>query len=258
MFSFFHIVICASSEAVYEKPNLVCPNDHCGGTASKALHDSIKRLGIEGIGPATVNDLVTKGIKNILNVFDMGYEDWVSLPGFAPVSANAALAEIVGVQTSPIDDYKVLAALNLQGIGLTLSRKILAKYSIPELKLMTDTEIAEIDNMGLVRSRLLYSGLSSHMFNSLLAKLDIIVTKGVAEMKLVCFTGKSSTSRNEWVKLAKDKGYLFNSSVTKKLSLLVCADVDSNSTKMKKVHKYNKENNKIVIMTYDEFFKLKT
>ena len=239
--------ICAAPVA-YVKPDLICTNKLCSGVAGKNLYDSIKRLGIEDIGPGTVNSLITYSTRTIFDLFNMTVSEWLELPGFAEASANAAYANVEKVRDSPIEDYKVLASLNIPEIGLSVSRKLLENNTLTELKQRTTTGLEKLPGIGSVMAYYLFDGLQSFELTKLQAILDVVDTKGVAAKPLVCFTGSSKTKRDEWIKIAEGKGMLFHNSVTKKLSLLVCADVESKSTKAKKARKYGVE-----IMSYDDF-----
>ena len=66
----------------------------------------------------------------------------------------------------------------------------------------------------------------------------------------ICFTGKMPETRSYYEKLARTIGYEAVSRVTKDLTLLVCADVNSTSGKTGKAKKYGVE-----IMHIDEFIK---
>lgn len=233
---------------VYEDPNLVCPNDSCGGMLAKRLHDSLTRLGVENIGPAICSELISVGHVNFVGVFEMGIEGWVALPGLALKSGTLRFNDLEGVRSSPMEDFKVLASLNIEGVGLSMAAKICSKMALPEIEACED--FTGIEGVGKITSDKLVEGISSAFGTLRWAKQKFILkeTKGLADRPLVCFTGKSDVSRDDWVKIAAEKGYAYNKGVTKKLALLVCADVNSTSTKAEKARKYGTK-----IMSYEEF-----
>jgi NAD-dependent DNA ligase len=59
-----------------------------------------------------------------------------------------------------------------------------------------------------------------------------------SETKTICFTGKMDYKRSEMEKIAKERGYTPVDSVDKNLDVLVCADINSNSSKLQKARKY--------------------
>ena len=69
-----------------------------------------------------------------------------------------------------------------------------------------------------------------------------------AEQKGICFTGKMPEKRSFYEKLAVANGYTPVPSVTSKLAVLVAADVNENSSKLKSARKLG-----IKIISIDEF-----
>ncbi len=228
--------------------SLTCPNENCGGMLAKRLHDSLCRLGVENIGPATCSDLVSAGYNSLHDVFELSVKGWLALPGFAKKSANQRVESLATLVGSSIEDYKILAALNIEGVGLSLSKKICSSMTLPEIEACED--FTGLESVGRIISEKLVKGIFD-MFGLLRwMKLNFTIkeTKGLAARPLVVFTGKSDVSRDDWVKFAAEKGYAFHKQVNKKVSLVVCSDVNSTSTKAKKARAYG-----IKLMSYAEF-----
>jgi DNA ligase (NAD+) len=236
---------------VYEHPNLICPNEVCGGMIAKRLHDSLVRLNVENVGPATCSDLVENGHKYISGVLEMRVQDWERLPGYADKSAKLRYRAMQQVRVTPVEDFRVLASLNIEGVGLTLGAKLCGKMTLPEIEACED--FTHLDGVGKITSDKLVEGLVHYFPTLRWMKQNFIIkeTKGLADRPLICFTGKSEISRDEWIATAKEKGYTYHGGVTKKLSLLVCGDVNSTSSKAVKARKYG-----IEIMSYDDFMEV--
>lgn len=248
-------IVCETCPAcgfktMYDSPNLVCDNVECSGSLSKRLQDSINRLGIKNIGPATVDDLVANGVDDLFKLFQMTMHTWLMMPGFAEKSAKAAEQEVWRVKNNPIEDYKVLACLNMTGIGLTLSKQLLSGATLVDLQTMYFNDFVQLSGFSNTRAEILYNGLQSDTLSRLQGILDILDTQGAGKLKTVAFTGKSDKPRKYWIELAESKGWEFKKSVTKDLDLLVLADPNSTSSKSKKAQK-----NGTALMSYEEFEK---
>ena len=69
-----------------------------------------------------------------------------------------------------------------------------------------------------------------------------------AELPGICFTGKMPEKRSFYEKLASEHGYTPMDSVTAKLAVLVAADINDNSSKLKNARKLG-----VKIVSLDEF-----
>lgn len=236
---------CPACGALLENDgqDLHCPNPHCGGTKAKKLRDSLVRLEIEDCGPAVCSALVDLGFDLPSKVLRMSEDDWLRVPGFAARSAEKMRAQMLRRLQSPIDDYRVLAAMNFDGIGLTNARKILDRFTAQELG--TGADLSTVEGIGVIRAESISFPLE---WAELMMLLNVRETKGSLSAPRICFTGKSETSRDEWVKLAESRGYVFSKTVTKALDLLVVGDLQTTSNKAEKARKYG-----IRMMTYEQF-----
>jgi DNA ligase (NAD+) len=224
--------------------NLKCSNPHCGGVAAKKLRDALVRLEIDECGPAVCSSLVALGKLTPSAVLRMSWEDWLKVDGYAKVSATKAFNRVQQRLRTPIDDFRVLAAMNFEGIGLTNARKIMDVYNARDLTAGAD--LAAVEGIGEVRAKAIDLGIE---WVDLLGLLQVVESKGQLSRPQVVFTGADARPREEWIKLAEERGYVFNKTVTKKTTVLVLADVNSTSTKAKKARQYGT----VKLMTYEEF-----
>jgi DNA ligase (NAD+) len=225
--------------------DLVCPNLNCGGTDAKRLRDALVRMGIETIGPGIVSELIKADQRTVRQVFAMTVMDWRNLPGFAQKSATQAFNEIERRRLTPIEDYRILAAMNIPGVGLTLSKVICDKFNLGELH---QEDLTKLDGIGETRALELKVNFDQGFYMWAVCNLQIIETKGLASRPTICFTGKSERTREEWIRFAEARGYAFSKGVTKTLALLVCDDLDTISGKKIKAKKYG-----VKVMTYSDF-----
>lgn len=225
--------------------DLRCSNEHCGGTLACKLRDSLVRLGVENVGPSVSSDLVVAGYTDFTQVFEMQVGDWVALPGFAIGSATKMFKQLVNVVAAPIEDYKILAAMAIDGVGLTLSKRICNALS-PAIALAGD--LIKIEGVGPVTADKVAKEFDMGLWMWAVGAMTIVPTQGLADRKSICFSGKSYIPRSEWIKLAEKKGYVYKGAVTKDLDLLVLADLESTSSKSVKAVKYG-----VARLTYTEF-----
>lgn len=234
--------------------NYRCVDPDCIGSKGRKLLDAIKRLGIEEIGPGTVKKLIAVGVEHVGNVLSAPIEVWKHLSGFGDTSSMNVYSEVQRVIRSPIEDFKVLACLNLPGIGLTLSKKVLDCVSFSELRQMNAALISGLPGIGPMRAQEIWQGLRDNeavILHLLQTFTEVVETKGLSSRPLVVFTGRDALSRDEWVRLAKAHGMEPAPRVTKGVAYLVCGSTESESTKMKAARKYETR-----IVTYLEFRQL--
>ncbi len=68
------------------------------------LHDSIIRIGIDSIGPTTVEKMVGQGIDDLIGVLRFSEDNALKLDGFAEKSAEKLVYEISKVRRSQMED----------------------------------------------------------------------------------------------------------------------------------------------------------
>jgi len=231
---------------------LYCINKNCPGSLSKRLADSCKRIGIENIGPAIVDNLVDLGIKYFYEIFEMDKQFISKISNFKQKSIDNLYNEIQKIKTNPIEDWKILASLNISNIGRSMSKKLLKKNDIYELINMELGQLENLENIGPERSILLYEGLRNNdNLDYFLDNFEIVDSKNDEKEIKICFTGKMDKPRSYYQNLAESKGLTFVKTITKDLNVLVAADVNSNSSKLIKAKKLG-----IKIISTDQFLKI--
>lgn len=232
--------------------DLGCVNKSCGGTAAKKLLDSLTRLGFESIGPKIASELVARYHRTVPEVFDMDLAEWLKVPGFAERSAQQMLTRIKALLAQSVEDYKVLAAMNIPGVGLALSRQICDKVNVGMLDFTkpdaAGTVLINVPGLGIARVDAICENFDIEFWNWVHWYWGFVSTFGQSSRPQVCFTGNGGESRGHWIQLAESKGYVFSKGVTKTLSVLVCEDVNGSSSKLVKARKYG-----VKFMTYEEF-----
>jgi len=246
-----------NSKTKFISPHLYCTNENCEGKLVSKLYDSVVRLGIERLGKPTIEKLIKNGHKDILSILNLTKDDILKLEGFKDKSAENLLNNIRKIKETPIEDWRILASLNIEGFGKRISKNILSKFTLNELIESDIKMLNEIEGMSDKRSETLVKNIKKHkkLIDKMLKVLNVKITKnetGEHKMKTICFTGKADKKRSELISEAKKIGYEFINKVSKNLDILVTNDLNSDTSKMKKARKYG-----VKIITYSDFEALK-
>ena len=237
----------------YIEPELYCTNKECSGISAKQLYESVRSLGIDGIGQTTVEKFIDYlSVKNILDILTLEKEDIENLPDFGETSASNIIESINKVVKS-VEDYKVLAALNIKNIGITLSKQILSNYTLSELMSLSTYELEQIPGLGVVRTDDIVRELanSESLLADLMELLTIKNTKDHIKPKLgnICFSGTFPKPKEVYKNLALEANYNVTESVTKDLTYLVSAGAAT--SKVTKAKQY-----RIPVLKIEEFLNL--
>jgi len=246
--------VCGSP-VEYISPELVCKNTECSGKHLKCLLDSVIRIGIERLGEPTLEKLISIGVSNLVDIFNLTKEDIIKLERFGESSSENLFNEIQKVKCGVVHEWQILASLNVHGVGRRMSKMILELMSLEELRHKTIEELEEIKGIGFITAYNIYCGLlkNNEYINQLLEILPVstnVISIGEKMEKkcTICFTGKMPEKRSYYENIAREEGYEPVGRVTKDLGILVCMDPDSNSGKAKKARGYG-----VRIMHLDEW-----
>ncbi len=238
---------CPSCNGPIKKEEIFiyCINEECKGSLIKRLYNSFERLGFENLGPSITERLIDVGVKQPHQIFELTRNDLSQIKGFQQRSVDNLFNEIQRIKNNKIEDWKILSSLNMTGIGRSLSKKILSKFTIYELLNINFSEFLNVEDFGHDRALSIYNLLKNNdSLNYYLNNFNIINIKEEYkneenEMKKlkICFTGKMPEKRSFYNDLAIKNGYEPINSVTKDLDILVAMDVNSGSSKLKKAQK---------------------
>ena len=246
---------CCGSKLERRGPELVCPSPDCFETRLQRLLAALKALGIERLGEPTLRKMMRElGVRHLTDLFKVTADDLkTKLDGFQEKSAANLIEEIRKARR--VEEFRVLASLNIAGIGLNVARSLLAGRSIAELRTMSAAELAGFDGIGPERAAALTREFDRQReyLDELLAAVELV--RGDDEpdggAPTVCFTGKMPEKRSYYETEARKRGYRPADSVARGLSLLVAADPQGESTKLDKARKLG-----IRIVTPEEFLSL--
>ncbi len=225
---------CCRTPLIQQGPEILCPNADCFEPALQRLCAAVKTLGIDELGEPTVRQMMQKlGVKHLLDLFKLTVDDIKRLDKFQDKSSNNLWSHIQSAKK--LEDYKVLAALNIPHVGVNVAKDILKHFSLGELLDKTVDELSAVDGVGPERGRALVEAFAAQrdFILEIMAALTVVGSRETAEKPKICFTGKMPKPRSFYESCALAAGYLPVDSVNAKLSLLVAADLESMSSKLK-------------------------
>ncbi len=237
--------------------NLYCRNPECGEQKLNKLYFSVATLGMFGIGKEIVRSIMENvGVQDLLGFMQLTYTDLFSLEGFGDTKIKNVLGEIEKARDA--EEKQFLTALNIPELGGKASELLLEKFSLDDIceGRVSQAQMLQVNGIGEVMAEKICNGLAENREWIAELRKQFRLKKSektpASESKgTVCFTGKSSRTRSEMQKVAAEKGYTPVDSVSKDLTILVCADMNSTSSKMLKAQKLG-----VRVMSEEEFWGL--
>ncbi len=243
---------CQSS-LIRRGPELCCPNPECPETLLCNLLASVRSFGIERLGEPTLRKLMEKfQIRHLYQLLTLDVNDLLSIEGFQQRSAQNLADELAKSRTTAA--VNIIAALNIPNVGSNIAALLLEKHSFEELRTLDQEQLAAIPGIGPERA-----GAICSAFRNGKAELDKLLEvvelqksdPAASELPTVCFTGKMPEKRSYYENVARRLGMRPVDSVNSSLDLLVTADLESGSSKIRNARKFG-----IRIITPDEFMKM--
>lgn len=228
-----------------------CLNEDCFEKKLRKLDFSLSNMGFIGVGLTNLRKIMIEtGIEDLGQFMDLTKEDLVAT-GIGPGNSENIYNEKERCRKNKPE--RILASLNIPSLGNTVAKNLLKVYSLDEItEGLSLEELKEVPMVGDITATDLarYLKEQSSWIKSVLGKFDLD-QESKESRGTICFTGKSSRPRSEMERAAREKGYEPTGAVGKDLSILVCADPESSSSKTQKAKKLG-----VKIMSEDEFWAL--
>ncbi len=223
-------------------PELCCVNPDCRETRLQQLCAAVRNIGIERLGEPNIRRMMTTlQVRTLKDIFELKKPEILQLEGFKDKSASNLLREIAAARD--VNDYQLLAALNIPNVGPNVAKMMLVEYTLDELRQLTVEELSGINGVGPERAAAVHRELRSQagLLDELLAAVRVRVSKGNSgnDLPTICFTGKMPEKRSYYQNLAKKRGFEPVDDVTAELNLLVADDPNGGSSKLAKARKHN-------------------
>ncbi len=218
----------AVGDEVYrDGPKLFVCNPDKHGTV-KLLAHFIKTLGIKGLGPQSIAKM---GISHPVDLYSIQNWDLLGANG------EKIIAEIERSKTKPYN--LVLAALGIEGVGRSMSEKIVKV--LPSFDRLTEIDLQEIPSVGpKTQDKILsWLAINSDWVETLPLQLqqEFSVEEFATSKKKVCISGKLDMLKSDLAEVLISYGYEIVASVTKSnCDILIAGDMTS--TKVKKAQSY--------------------
>lgn len=221
-------------ELISSGPELYCPN--ALGCPARRISSIVHFFKIIDVGKGFGTEVVTNifdsnrvnDLEELLECTEADFKDM----GFKEKTSRNLANCIYEITNTPIRDYLVLAALNIESLGTGLARKIMHKYTIHEfLSNYADNFGVGIKGVSARTEKVITDNLNlnSQTYFRIVRKLRIINTRiktdsGLRKLagRRVVFTGTfTSSTRSELEQLVEESGAEVGSSVTKNTSMVV-------------------------------------
>jgi DNA ligase (NAD+) len=246
------------SELEMKGVDLICKNKKCYEQVIGFLEYFFRVLGAENISSQTFRNLK---VKDLTEVFELTVDNIMNRDGFGETSASMIIDEI-HKSIKNVKPETLLAAVGVPFFGTKNTKKFIDSLD----KSLTSKE--KFESIFSLNENLFTSipGFGKSIFKSVVDSLENValvyricqnygltfneetLSEESSNVVKVTVTGKGPASRKELEKLFKEHGFeIINFS--NETEILVCDDLNSSSSKMKKAKKNN-----IKIVTYEEFF----
>ena len=229
-------------QAVLRCVNPLCPAQNM----QRLIHFTSKAgLDIDGLGKKAVEQLFQEGLlKNIPSLYELKEEDLIPLDGWGEVSARNAIAAINKSKQTTL--HRFLAALGIRHIGEVTAQLLEKNFSsLTELIEAKEEDFCAIEGIGSQMAQSLFSFFRDNENRTTIEKL---ISSGFSfqqkrsettDMPLdgytFLFTGKLlAMSRKEAKKKVMDGGGQVVSSLSKKVTHLVCGEKPGSKLKKAK------------------------
>lgn len=226
-------VVRAEGEIAYYCSNLDCPERR-----ARQLEYFVGRgqMDIEGLAERGVRQLIEAGlVRDEADLFALKAEQLESLEGYGAQKVKNLLASIEAAKNRPLD--RVIAALGIPGVGLTVARLLLKHFpSLEALQKATVEQLDAIHGIGESLAQTVVAWFAEPRNRALLEKLrangvQMAPLEGVAPRSdalsglTFVLTGTLPTlTRDEAAALIEAHGGKVASSVSKKTSYVVAGE----------------------------------
>jgi DNA ligase (NAD+) len=253
------------SQLFINDTNVQCSDTEggCLATYIQEVYNSIITLGFKNVGEAYITTIMTDPNLNVRTIADL-FEltpNMLTLKEYGTRKKEIFFEELEKAKKN-VTKAQVFASLNMYNIGKTVAKLITDNFDWNELieGKISYNQFMDIPGIGKTIADTLVTNIGyecghtkwhtnvlQRMTNLCEFKEEIKIK---SSGKTICFTGKMEYKRSEMEKIAIEKGYVPVDKVDKNLSILVCADPNSGSSKLQKAAKYGTQ-----IISVEEFLK---
>ena len=246
--------VCGGEVIVNDSGIPECVNEACPRKVGHRFKRMFKVFGVKGCGDAFVDNLENAGI-TIDDFLEMCSNDDKTILNRYAGGING---EKIYIQMNKVFENEITPAqfLAIFDVKMFDEKKIkqLTNWSLDDMINATYERVVTMDGFAEKTAMAFVNFVKSYKdeINALRSYFKIsdgkVEENNMDTLGSVCFTGAGPMGRKELSAMAEAKGWEVASSVTAKLTVLVCADPSSNSSKMQKARK-----NGTKVISYEEF-----
>jgi len=227
--------------------HLKCTNPECKEQIIQRIIYWVKNCNIENVAEGSIRKLFDLGkIKSIKDIYNLTEEDFFGIEGFAEKKIKNFIKEVK-------DSRKMTGVEFMSRLGIPLVQK----KSLIKMGINTVQEFLDFKDETYVIGRNIIEWRRDDSNRRLIEELvDVLeLTDSVTKDSKgkICMTGKGPGNRKDLIDIIESMGYEYSPNVTKDLTILICDDVNGNSSKLTNAKKSGTK-----LMSYEEFFGDKT
>lgn len=231
------------------KVEICCTNDECKGRNLAKIIFFYSTLDVENMGAETIGKMYDNGFTTLRLMLDANMEELASIDGFGGIMATNIVAENERIKQGIVLPLLMHASDCFNGIGQVKAKRILDGLSPLEIQQVIDGTY-KVGDISSKTMQAFANGIKP--FHDFIVEngLKVLITEKpqvsgkYANMK-VCFSGIRDKAVERQI---LDGGGEICSSVSKKTTHLVVADVNATSTKIAKARQYG-----VAIVNMDDF-----
>ena len=230
-------------------PELSCVNNNCPSRIVGKVYNFCSKLGMDGIGPATVETLYWKGqLKCISDLYRLDKAILMDICQFGPVESKNILKSINKVKE--VDDYVFLGSLGIPSVSRKTFEKVLSKIDFKDLITMPNDRksiktLTTVKGIKSKTARRILTGLEDMKGEIEILLSHLKLRKARKYTDTVCFT---KIRDRDFEKYLNSIGVGVTEDITRNTTVLIAGGTGSG--------KYNKAVKwKVPIMTIDDAYK---
>lgn len=225
------------------KSKVSCLNPKCAEKVKQKLQFAIGVLGFKGVAGSYVDKLYeVLGVDTPYKLLVVSEDQLRSHKEFGGKLVDNFLSEQAKALKS--SKAQMLVSMDMEEVGMFVAKKLVESFPWDKVTNgeVTAAELEAIPGIGEKTAAVVEASLREHCQEikemaslfSFSSSQELQAAKASASKGVVCFTGKSEFPRKEMQKKAQELGWEVADSMTSEVTLLVCADPNSGSSKLKK------------------------
>jgi DNA ligase (NAD+) len=227
---------------------LFCTHEDCEFQAVNKIKKWLRALDIQGLGDVYIDALFEAGVvTTIVDLYTKSSLDLAAVAGLGALRATKFLQELQ-TKGNQLTTSQFLGALGIEGLGrrrvLLAQEKSGKYYSIEEWLSGSILEDAALIGLPDTANKVFESIEKNKGLIAALLRHVVVVedpkpenNKNNSKVKTICITGKLSKPKDYFYDLIRKAGHLTTDSYSKNVTILVAANINGNSSKLKKARK---------------------